>query len=159
MRRSKHVDSFLNIPLARWRALLEQIPQEIRNFKFQTIPETKILDISSDYCAESFSEYFCCQVICKKPYLIHPPIGTRDVYQFRMSIEKGGLVWFVHDVCTEPDAYKMTVFLIGLWLVHSTNWRFFLRDIRRKGPPTRVLLFRPQGRLRGHGGKLYWWDR
>lgn len=79
-----------------------------------------------------------------------------------MSAEKGGLVQFIHDICTDVytrslglDAYEMLVFLVGLWPAHSTNWRFFLRDTGRKGPPIRVVLLGPQSRLRGHEGKLY----
>jgi len=43
------------------------------------------------------------------------------------------------------DAYEMLVFLVGLWSVHSTNWRFFLRDTGRKSSPIRVVLLGPQG--------------
>lgn len=69
---------------------------------------------------------------------------------------------FVHNICTDvytrsfgPDAYEMLVFLVELWPVHSTNWRFFLHDTGREGSLTCVMFLGSEDRLCGYEGKLY----
>ena len=69
---------------------------------------------------------------------------------------------FVHDICTDvytqsfgSDAYEMLVFLVELWPMHSTNWRFFLGDTGREGSSIRVMFLGPQDRLCGYEEKLY----
>lgn len=54
---------------------------------------------------------------------------------------------------THTKCWKV-FFLVELWSVHSTNWRFFLRDTERKGPLIRVALLGPQDRLRGYEALL-----
>lgn len=50
---------------------------------------------------------------------------------------------------THTKCAGVLVFLVELWSVHSTNWRFFLRDARTSPPLPRVVRLR----VRRHEGK------